>query len=171
MAGAPNAGKELGGRCALVQGDVLHLSCALHPAHAPLCVCRSCPDSCPCPHAGCPHTSPALGDAPVHLRLLLRAPWLLQDEEEERRGQRGAGDGGVRSRAVCVPCCALGPRPIGTLELPRGHFAVSFLLTSPRSSFPQASPSARTVWGCLMGLLGRAHVLGMVFGRGRGARD
>ncbi|OPJ66004.1 hypothetical protein AV530_004397 [Patagioenas fasciata monilis] len=62
----------------------------------------------------CSHTSPAPGDAPVHLRLLLWAPWLLQDEEEERRGQRGAGDGGVRSRAVCVPCCAPGPRPIET---------------------------------------------------------
>ncbi|KAJ1138168.1 hypothetical protein NDU88_004559 [Pleurodeles waltl] len=36
--------------------------------------------------------SAALGDATVHLCLLLWTPWLLQDEEEKGRAQWGAGD-------------------------------------------------------------------------------
>lgn len=39
----------------------------------------------------------APGDAPIHFRLLLRAAWLLQDEEEEGGTQCRAGDGGVSS--------------------------------------------------------------------------
>ncbi|XP_032936220.1 uncharacterized protein LOC117007300 [Catharus ustulatus] len=73
--------------------------------------------------------SPAPGDAPVHLRLFLWPPRLLQDEEEEGRGGRGAGDGGVRSSprlSPPVPSCPLlslgmsprGCHPGATVTLP-----------------------------------------------------
>lgn len=61
-------------------------SCCPHPSPVPLQVSRSLS-----------RASPAPGDAPVHLRLLLRPPRLLQDEEEEAGGGRGAGDGRVRA--------------------------------------------------------------------------
>lgn len=38
---------------------------------------------------------PGPGHAPVHLRLLLRPPRLLQDEEEEGGSSQRAGNGGV----------------------------------------------------------------------------
>lgn len=89
---------------------------------------------------GCSHASPAPGDAPVHLCLLLRAPWLLQDEEEERRIQRGAGDSGVRSRLVHVPCR---PMPRDSVPFPsvcRGCRGDLCCLFSSRLFKDQLSP-------------------------------
>lgn len=51
---------------------------------------------------------PGLGHAPVHFRLLLWPPWLLQDEEEEGGSPQTAGNGcvnrtGAPSKAPQVP--------------------------------------------------------------------
>ena len=55
-----------------------------------------------------------------------------------------------------LPSHASGPRPLplGMLGLPGVTFAASFLLASPRTSSPRASPSACAVSGCLRGLGG-----------------
>ncbi|XP_033375740.1 translation initiation factor IF-2-like [Parus major] len=74
--------------------------------------------------------SPAPGDAPVHLRLFLWPPRLLQDEEEEGTGQRGAGDGRVR----------ISPRP-GPLLSPRFSIYPANSLPHPADSLLISRPS------------------------------
>lgn len=148
------------------------------------------PPSCPCiPRAptepaltplsvpiqvpqGCSQASPAPGDAPVHLRLLLRAPWLLQDEEEERRVQRGAGDGSVRSRLMCASRQAVPRDPIPFPSVCRdcqgGHLLPLFFSPFQGPALPGASPSACAVPGCLRVLGGcSAELTCLGWGRGR----
>lgn len=112
---------------------------------------------------GCPHASPAPGDAPVHLRVLLRAPWLLQDEEEEGGIQRGAGDGGVRSRRASGRRSCRGGTTFGAPS-PLASPGTSSLHAAERPAWPGESRSRgmaapRGTRRCCGHYLGAADIL------------